>query len=429
MSTKLGRALREELRGVRVDDALKTRILAATRQRRRRRVRVGMVAAAAALLVIGVGLGLMLSRPRPDAVRQAVLSPGGGEASGAVEPTYTPTVAVTPEPTIPPEPDDEALDGANLYLYASAFEGGVLCVESAYAGGDSGIAQIDSGLEWQCEPALDLAAAERTLAGLVDGELIGSWEEAWLQDNTTGIQYDDARVYCMGITNALATSADAVQPSRIVDGLEYRFAEPNAPENTMALYLLDHDWPDDAVELLVMARHGEWGYDGSDALSRVSRVRQSIEPLSDNAFALEAWEETRELPEIETVTVPVEWAGGATLYEGAAGWANADTGGEDFGMTMRVIVFDSGATVVLLEPREGHALTARIHAVKAPRMVLDQQAHPGMAGWVFDEGIDGGDVIDVMDEHGGLETVSCTELMSMVGAADPEDMAPEAPME
>ena len=39
MSTKLGRALREELRGVRVDDALKTRILAATRQRRRRRMR------------------------------------------------------------------------------------------------------------------------------------------------------------------------------------------------------------------------------------------------------------------------------------------------------------------------------------------------------------------------------------------------------
>ena len=63
-------------------------------------------------------------------------------------------------------------------------------------------------------------------------------------------------------------------------------------------------------------------------------------------------------------------------------------------------------------------MTAQFHAVRSPRMTLDSEAHPGMAGWVFEEEPDDGDVLDIVDEHGARTYIDMAELYAMVGAGE-----------
>ena len=58
-------------------------------------------------------------------------------------------------------------------------------------------------------------------------------------------------------------------------------------------------------------------------------------------------------------------------------------------------------------------------------MVLDAAAHPGMAGWLFDEAPDGGDVVDIVTDRGEVVRFTVKELLEMAGALEPEAVPEE----
>lgn len=411
MKRKIGRALRRELDGVRVSPGLKRRILAEAAMpafRRPSGLRRPTLAAAAVLVAVVGGLALMLSlrAPSPDVQRSAVAAQGGGEG------TFTPSPMPTQEATVtvtldrdgavasmasfPEENADaglETLDEANLYLNAAAFEGGVLAVESSY---------LYDFIVHDAPPFDENEAIGETPAATLDAAL------ATLDGALTDGERDTVRATCEGNPGCgvewSRVRLDAEGVDARPDGGVYRFVDAAAPGNALVLYLLDEDWAADKAGIAVQATRLLWQYDGETVRTQQTALNAPCEALAEGAFRLAADGEAEAPP---VVALPVEDGGGVRRSEG--GMAELTDDGE-FAVNTTLLTFDGGETVLIVEPMEGDAFTARIHAIQTPTLVLDAQAHPGMAGWVFDAPPDDGDVIDIVDAAGTRHLLTFGDL-------------------
>lgn len=441
MKREIGRALRRELRDVRVDEGLRGRILAeAARERRPRRSHALVYAAAAlALMALGLGMALRWGKPAPDYQRTIVASPGDGGDNGengvlsSLTPRPTPTAMPTPEPTPEPTegeplPDDEDsagtdLSDANLFLYATAFEGGVFALESNFQYSMSLYDPVipDDLDRWTSEPVSDAAGVARLMEGMVDAGSIEEWPDMHEEEDLPlGIWYDRVQVWLENASTQLISVDD--DGKEILDAVEYRFVENGYPGNDLTLYLLDREWSGSWAAVEVLAERGEGIWDGATLWRRTTHAREGVRQLDDEAFAVAVEENLSESPLPVAVKLPVDDGGAAARYEGNMSWG--DGGGEaDFELDFLLVDFDGDELAIILEPQNGRSLTARVHAVEAPRMTLDAAAHPGMAGWIFSEAPDEADVIDIVDDAGIRVTFTMAEIEKLAGKAEPDDYA------
>lgn len=417
MRSEIGRALRRELRQVRVDEGLKARILAgaaresgAYRRRRSRRWPGVAVAAAVILLAGSVGLLLHLRAEHPDVQRPAVLSAGGGEDTPLPTAEATDAAVVTPEPTLEPV-GEAALSPGELRVEVTAFGGGVLAVECDFDSPHAvGLLDLDDE-GWHAEAQPDAVAAAASLRQDLDAAAVAEWEAKRDLGERVGVAYGH-----VDVALAVRSEADAALTD---DRPEYHFVGRDDPGQRLTLLLLDGEWTQETVGLAAVAVRREWYYDGREVLTRQLGTRDAVRLRDDGLLEVDVDAGLSDDPGGFEFELPVSGGGSASVYTGGTGWVNADTGEGAFGMRMTVIDFDGETAAILLEPDEGHSLTARIHSVASPAMVLDSADHPGAAGWIFEEVLDEEDVVDVTDEHGWRWKATLGELADMVGASDP----------
>ena len=171
MKSELGRALRRELKSVRVDRDLKDRILrderlSVHRPARRRRRGWPLAAAVAALAVLLVSAVLLLHTraAHPDLIAPPVLAPGGGLATmlpkasipapeEAAFPRQTDEPLITPEPTPSatftpqPVPDEELEEAADAESTVELTPGQVVYSDdSVYYHADRACPQYDASV-------------------------------------------------------------------------------------------------------------------------------------------------------------------------------------------------------------------------------------------------------------------------------------------
>ena len=454
MRSKLGGALRRELNGVRVSPQLKRRILAEARMpafRRRPQAWKPALAIAAALAVVVGGLALMLSlrAPNPDVQRSVVAAQGSGGASsaGTPMPSLEPAASATQAPEPPQDvsvsvslgrdgavvsmesyPDEgEALlpDEVNLFMYATAFEGGVLALESSYDDAFFAVEPVAFDEDGQIDeiPAADAAEARATLAGVIDDAGFEAWQAEYADDPACGLTCTTLALDVAGVDTQRVDSEGGDVPT----GAEYRFIDPNAPGNALALYVLDGDWRSDEVDAAIRLKRLLWQYDGETVRMQTRVLNAPCTALEAGAFRVDAADSAESQP---GVSLPVERGGGVLRLEGEAGGANADTGETLFALRIILLEFEQDGMALILEPLEDAGFTARIHAIESPAMTLDARYHPGMAGWIFGSLLDEGDVVDIIDKDGERHAFTFGEIAEMVGvknAADaPEDGGAEA---